>query len=80
MKQQIVCPACKGKILEARGSHNPYPGEHIKFVPGRAKIDLECDHCAKEIDPGDPAFGYSIWMDHGAEPYYKWEDTFLDLI
>lgn len=80
MKQQILCPACRKETRERFKTDNPFPGEHIKFVDGKAVKDFVCDHCDKKIDKASPCCAYSIWADSGAQPYYEWEHDYLNYI
>jgi ribosomal protein L37AE/L43A len=79
MKQEILCPDCALMKEKRYPTKNPYPGEHIKFVEGKAQREFKCDYCDKKIETGDEATAFSIWADHGKIPYYKWEHNFLQL-
>ena len=77
MKRQILCPKCTDDTRKRFPTDNPYPGEHIKFVRGTAKLEFKCDHCDKKIVPGEEATAYSVWADHGRQPYHEWENDFI---
>lgn len=77
MKREIVCPDCEQELKKQFKSLNPYPGEHLKYVPGTALKDYLCDQCNISIPKGGKAVAFSIWADHGGIPYYKWEHEFL---
>lgn len=77
MKQEIICKKCDPIIKKEFPSESPYPGEHVKFVNGKAKVPFICDHCGNRIQHDEPATAFSIWADHGAQPYTPWEDAYL---
>ena len=77
MKQEIVCPKCKDGLRKLFPTDNPYPGEHIKFLKGKALKDYVCDDCAVDIKKDEKCFAFSIWADHGAQPYYPWEKDYI---
>ena len=77
MKQQIICPKCKDESRKLFPTDTPYPGEHVKFVKGEALKDYRCDGCGEVIKTGDECSAFSIWADHGAQPYYPWEKDFI---
>lgn len=80
MKREIICEKCEGETRKLFPNANPYPGEHVKFVKGKAKKDLICDSCADELTAileGDDCCAFSIWADYGGIPYYEWEHEFI---
>jgi len=77
MKQEILCPECQTSSRALFKSDTPYPGEHVKYVPGLAKAQYVCDHCGKIILKNDPCCAFSIWADHGRQPYYRWESGYI---
>lgn len=79
MKQQIVCMDCKKTLRSLFPTDTPYPGEHVKFIDGKALDKYHCDHCDKDINVGDECCAHSIWADHGGQPYYSWEKDFIDI-
>lgn len=80
MKQQIICQKCETDLKKKYPSGiTPYPGEHIKFVDGTAKFHYRCDTCGEEIAAGSPCCAFSIWSDHGAQPYYPWEEDYINI-
>ena len=79
MKRLIVCSDCEVKQHKLFPKESPYPGEHIKFVGGKAVSDFVCDDCDKTIKRGDLACAISMWADYGGVPYFPWEDDFIDI-
>jgi hypothetical protein len=77
MKQEIACPTCTDELHKLFPTATPFPGEHVKFVPGLALSDYMCDQCGAPIDQGKPCTAFSISSDHGAQPYYKWEHEYV---
>jgi hypothetical protein len=79
MKREILCPDCKTKMQKLFPTSNPYPGEYIKFVDGRAKKDFLCDGCVniRPIKEGDICTAFSIWSENGGIPYFPWESDFI---
>ena len=77
MKRQIVCNKCKSKLRKLFPTDTPYPGEHVKFVAGKAKSVFMCDHCGCTINATDNCFSFSIWADYGGVPYHEWEPDYL---
>jgi hypothetical protein len=55
----------------------PFPGEHVKFVNGKAKDNFICDQCGCSIKANDNCIAMSTWADYGGIPYRKWEDEYL---
>lgn len=45
LKREIFCPKCAQAARTQFPTEQPYPGEHVKFVPGFAKSPFRCDHC-----------------------------------
>ena len=80
MKQEILCLDCKKSARESYPNDNPYPGEHIKFVDGKAFKRYLCDHCDKQINQGEDCSCFSIWADHGADPYSPWEKDYIEVV
>ena len=79
MKQEIICKTCYPELKETFPSDNPYPGEHVKFVEGTAKLYMTCDHCNSAIIFGEECYAFTIWADYGGQPYFPWEDKYLIL-
>lgn len=77
MKQEIICEKCLPELRTLFPTSNPYHGEHVKFVSGKARKDFFCDHCGKEITATSKCTAFSIWADHGGIPYYNWESEFI---
>uniref|UniRef100_A0A6M3LFE4 Uncharacterized protein n=2 Tax=viral metagenome TaxID=1070528 RepID=A0A6M3LFE4_9ZZZZ len=75
MKREILCQACIEKMRKLFPSDNPYPGEHIKRVIGKARQDFECDNCGQPVATGDECMCFSIYKDGG---YLEWEYVFID--
>ncbi len=88
MKREILCTECAEKRIKNFGMEksgasiftaDPYPQEHVKLVQGKAVQPFICDYCAVDIMPEEKCFASSIWADHGAQPYYEWEDEFITI-
>ena len=77
MKQQIVCKKCEPSLRKLFPTDTPYPGEHVKFVSGKAKRDFLCDRCGCDINATDSCHAVSTWADYGGIPYYEWETEYL---
>ena len=79
MKREIICEKCEVKKRKLFPNENPYPGEHIKFVKGKAEKELICDGCTdyNPIHKGENCCAVSIWADYGGIPYYQWESQFI---
>jgi len=86
MKREILCPDCRESRLKLCGleySHesrilfDPYPGEHIKIIKGRANRHFLCDICNKQIETDDDCFAVSTYADYGGMPYYEWEHEYV---
>jgi hypothetical protein len=77
MKREVLCPTCAANLRKLFPTDNPYPGEYVKFVTGRASKDCICDGCIdfKPIKQGEPAVAFSSWDDY--HPYSPWESEFL---
>jgi hypothetical protein len=93
MKREILCTACEVVSMNVHAPEqqindeddrtllHPYPGEHRLSVKGNSIALFLCDHCAKEILPGDVCHAVSIWSDRLTKVYgyYEWEDQFIVL-
>lgn len=77
MKREIVCPPCAVDLRNLFRSDNPYPGEHLKFLPGFALDDFFCDHCGGAIFTGEDCTAYSVWTDN--TPYFSWESDYIKI-
>ena len=77
MKREIICPTCQKQSRKMFHTDTPYPGEHVKFVEGTAKRDFICDHCGTDIFISEECCAFTIWADHGRQPYYAWESEFI---
>lgn len=77
MKREIVCiPTCQNKLRAMFPNNEPYPGEYLTRIPGKAKKPFVCDHCGERIEAGDLCLAFSISTDHA--PYQEWEHEFID--
>jgi len=58
MKQEIICLSCAAdslkryKALGEGESVEPWPGEFVQHVPGKALDDYRCDYCGDDIKSG----------------------------
>jgi len=77
MKQEIVCNTCYADLKRLFPKENPYPGEHVKFVKGRALKEFICDNCGCDLKEDDEAVAFTIWADHARQPYKSWESEYL---
>jgi hypothetical protein len=77
MKQEILCTKCEESTRKQFPNESPYPGEHVKFVSGKANEDFICDHCNTEISEDENCCAFSIWADYGGQPYFEWESNFI---
>lgn len=77
MKREILCDKCELDMRDLFPTSKPYPGEHVKFLNGKAKKDFMCDQCGQPIKAGDNCAAMSIWADYGGIPYYVWEGECL---
>lgn len=73
MKQEIVCEKCRPELRALFKTDTPYPGEHVKFVDGKARETFICDQCGQLIKAKDNCTAFSSWADYGGIPYYNWE-------
>ena len=78
MKQQIICQKCEAYERQQFPMENPYPGEHVKFVKGTAIDAMICDLCGKSLNAWEQVCAFSIWADHGGQPYYEWEFDYIE--
>ena len=79
MKREIICLKCEKELKELHGSANPYPGEHLRYVEGKAVDDYVCDQCGISIKKDSLCCCYSIYTDYGGQPYYGWEEEYINL-
>lgn len=77
MKREILCSKCEPELRALFPTDTPYPGEHVKFVNGKANKDLICDQCGQPIKTNDNCVAMSMWADYGGIPYYEWEPEYL---
>lgn len=77
MKREILCPECFVKMRKLFPTDTPYPGERVKFVPGRALYGFNCDSCGNNIKEASPCNAVSIWADYGGVPYSEWENNYI---
>ena len=77
MKREILCPKCQEKVRKLFPTDTPYPDEHVKFVVGTAKRDFICDNCTTPIFISEDCCAFTIWADHGRQPYKEWEHDYL---
>lgn len=75
MKCEILCPACAKDARKAFPVESPFPGEHVKFLPGAALKAFRCDHCDAAIEPGDPCSAFTIWTDQ--QGFASWEGEYV---
>lgn len=76
MKREIICVTCSNLVKERCGdSLNPYPGEYLKFVDGRAIRTCKCDHCGVAINALEKCCAYSVSTNKA--PYYEWEHEYI---
>ena len=78
MKRELLCPACTVKARKLFPTDTPYPGEHVKFVSGKALYGFTCDKCGCPIKEETPCNALSIWADYGGAPYSKWENDYIE--
>lgn len=78
MKREVLCKDCAVQMRKMFPNDSPYPGEHVKFVNGKSKVQCICDRCSKPINPGDEICAFSSWADYGGVPYSEWEDEYLE--
>lgn len=77
MVRKILCKECEAKSRKLFPNESPYPGEHIKFVSGKANMMYICDDCVAPIFKNDEICAFSIFTDYGGIPYYSWEEEYL---
>jgi len=77
MKQEILCSVCAADMKKAFPNPTPYPGEHVKFVAGKALQDYLCDSCGHPIAPRQDCTAFSIWADPQVCP--EWEKRFIEV-
>lgn len=75
MKQDILCKECEKIHHKLFPTENPYPGEYVKFVSGKAKKNMCCDYCSITIKKGTLCCAFSVYTDD--RPYSKWEDNYI---
>ena len=78
MKQEMLCQHCAADTRKLFPTDNPYPGEHVKFVPGKARTWLRCDSCGEGLSTDTVCTAFSVWADYGGIPYYPWEKDFIN--
>lgn len=88
MKREIICASCLAqrkkmfglKLTEGDNPQlfDPYPGEHMKLVAGRALFSFVCDACGIFISPGGKCWCSSIWSDRSAIGYHEWESHYIE--
>jgi hypothetical protein len=76
MKRQILCPECAKRTRALFPTDNPYPGEHVRFVVGNAKMVFVCDTCNKELRKNAPCVAVSMWHED-RNPWYAWEQDYI---
>ena len=93
VKRDILCPSCAAEYRKTHGipensqkTHSPYPREYVKFIHGKAVVDMmfnatgdacfRCDSCYAAIRPGDACVAYSCWTDRF--PYFPWETAYIE--
>ena len=86
MKCEILCQSCAEDMEKRQGDGSEYPGEHIKYVKGRAKRNpymeggaSKCDHCEVRLPRGKECTAMTIWADSSPNPYRPWECQFIEI-
>lgn len=78
MKKEVYCMKCKTRVQATIDGPALPPGEHVKYVDGRAKKTMMCDFCSKMIEPGWFCSCFSNYID-GEAPYSPWEADFIEI-
>lgn len=80
MKREIYCMKCKKIVKDAidAGGSLP-PGEHVKYVDGKALDNMVCDFCNIAIYEGQICTAFSIYID-GQAPYEPWEHESIKVL
>lgn len=79
MKRMILCPRCSERFRDDFPNDEPYPGEHVRVVPGINREDCVCDTCNAVIRQNEKCYAVSIWVDGRGIKYYEWEHVFLNV-
>lgn len=79
MKREILCIDCAEKVRKLFPSEEPFPGEHVKFVEGKAINKYRCDECSCDIESGADCVTFSCWTDHSRATYFPWEKYFIEI-
>ena len=75
MKRDILCKACSAHAQQTFPEPEPYPGEFVKFVFGKAKTSFICDYCGKIIIEKERCCAFSLYTKRN--PYFEWEDGYI---
>lgn len=75
MKRDILCIPCEEIHRSLFPVESPYPGEYVKFKPGKAKHKMNCDYCALPIKKDSPCCAFSVYTDK--RPYFEWEGEYI---
>lgn len=79
MKREILCNGCAKSIKKLFPSEEPFPGEHVKFVEGKAINEYRCDECSCDIKTGTNCVTFSCWTDYSKAKYFPWEEYFIEI-
>lgn len=76
MTRKILCPICLDDCKKRFGnSLEPFTGEYLKYVDGRAMRPYKCDHCGEKIKALEWCCAYSISARN--TPYFSWEHEYI---
>lgn len=79
MKREILCVECAANCRRHFGSNNPYPGEWIQQVVGKAAVEMRCDDCGRPIVKGQAAVAQTIITKPiNPEKPVGWEFSYLE--
>jgi hypothetical protein len=78
LKREILCIPCGQYTERLFKLIKPIPGEHEKFVKGKASFEFVCDECGQQIEIGTEIYAVSIWSDNIGVPYFGWEHEYLN--
>lgn len=78
MKREIICKDCIKDLKKLFPEQSPYPGEYVRFLNGKAKKNMFCDSCGKNISMNEKCVAFSIYSD--SRPYFDWENNYISTI
>lgn len=78
MKREILCLNCTETTKRTLERLPETPGEHHKFIAGKARHYFRCDGCHGRVFEGQACSALSIWSDNSPAPYYQWEGEYLN--